>query len=57
MFVHIEDRFRFARIEPHSFRGRDQDVDASDVGSFPETGREDLLVHRRFQSLGGSVQA
>ncbi len=57
MFIDIEDRLRFARIEPHPFRGSDQDVDASDVGSFLEACREDLLVHRRFQSLLGGVQA
>ncbi len=57
MFVDIEDCLGFAGVEPDLFCGCHQNVDASDVGSFPETGREDLLVHRRFQSLLGGVQA
>ena len=56
MFIDIEDCFGFAGVEPDPFCGRHQDVDASDVGSFLETGREDLLVHRRLQSLLGGVQ-
>ena len=57
MFIDIEDCFRFAGVEPDPFCGRHQDVDASDVGSFPETSREDRLMHRRFQSLFGGVQS
>ena len=34
MFVHIEDRLRFARVEPDLFRRCHQDIDASDIGSF-----------------------
>ena len=57
MFVDIQDRFRLTTVEPDLFGGRHQDVNTSDVGSFPETGREDLLVHRRLQSLLGGVKA
>ena len=42
MFVDIEDCLGFAGVEPDLFCGCHQNVDASDVGSFPETGREDL---------------
>lgn len=57
MFIDVEDRFRFARIEPDFPCGRDKDVDTSDVGSIPKTSRENLFVHRRFQPLVGGVQA
>jgi len=57
MSVDIEDCLGFAGVEPDLFCGRHENIDASDVGSFPETGREDLLVHRRFQFLLGGVQA
>ena len=38
ILIYIEDRLRFAAVEPHLVCGRHQDVDAPDVGSFPETG-------------------
>ncbi len=57
MFIDVEDRFRFSRFEPDPLCGRDQNVDASDVGSIPKTGREDLFVHRQFQPFVGGVQA
>ena len=56
MLIDVEHRLRFARIEPDPFCRGDQDVDASDVRSLLETGREDLLVHRGLESLLGGVQ-
>lgn len=56
IFVDIEDCLRFARIEPDLFSNGDQYVDPSDVQSFLETSREDLLVDRRFQALFRGVQ-
>ena len=57
MFIDIEDCLRFAPVETDPMCGRDQNIDASDVGSFPEAGGENLLMHRRSQPLLDGVQA
>ena len=56
IFIDVEDRLRFARIEPDFVGGRNQDVDPPDVQSLLEPSGEELLVHRRFPSLFCGVQ-
>ena len=57
MFIDIEDCLRFAPVETDLMCGRDQDIDAPDVGSFSEAGRENLPMHSRSQPVLGGVQA